>query len=158
MTPASWPTPVEKYSFSRVFSASSSSWNNANINHLGHTKLIIRLTDAATLICRFEKKKIKIPILFLFFLAATKSKAEHNKASLSVCRRSTVKPCTAAWTTSAQCSCVYIETEKLPVGGSRLIWRVMAKYKRNRWDMYLTYSYMCFFARFILTLWHAGGG
>ena len=45
---------------------------------LGHTKLIIRLTDAATLICRFEKKnKIKIPILFFILLAATKFKAKH---------------------------------------------------------------------------------
>ena len=35
---------------------------------LGHTKFIIRLTDAATLICRFEKKKkFRLPFYFYFF-------------------------------------------------------------------------------------------
>ena len=38
-------------------------------------------------------------------------------------------------------------TDQLSVGRARLIRRVMAKFRRNRWDMYLTYAYTCFFAR-----------
>ena len=51
------------------------------ISSLGHTKFIIRLTDAASLIGRFEKKKNSDFHFIFHFLVATKSKAQRKKKS-----------------------------------------------------------------------------